>query len=88
MNVFLESLSHLSDSKLLDHLDSLVARDRRTTADLLMAIAEIDERKLWANEACSSMFVFCVRRAGDLQATLGCAHRTSLPGDLRHGLPR
>jgi 5-methylcytosine-specific restriction endonuclease McrA len=62
MNVFLESLSHLSDSKLLDHLDSLVARDRRTTADLLMAIAEIDERKLWANEACSSMFVFCVRR--------------------------
>jgi 5-methylcytosine-specific restriction endonuclease McrA len=62
MKASLESLSHLSDPKLLDHLKGLVNRDRRTTADLLLAIAEIDERKLWARHACPSMFVFCVRR--------------------------
>ena len=56
------SLAHLAEHELLDHFEVLVARDRRTTAQLLVAIAEIDERKLWARHACPSMFVFCVER--------------------------
>jgi len=39
-----------------------VRQDRRLTAQLLATIAEIDERKLWANHACPSMFAFCVER--------------------------
>jgi hypothetical protein len=62
MTTSFDSLAKLSEQKLLDHFASLVARDRRTTAELLVAIAEIDERKLWAARACSSMFTFCMER--------------------------
>jgi 5-methylcytosine-specific restriction endonuclease McrA len=54
--------SQLSEQELLHDFESLVARDRRTTARLLVAIAEIDERKLWARHAFPSMFAFCVER--------------------------
>lgn len=57
-----DALTHLSERELLDHFERLVARDRRTTVDLLVAIAEIDERKIWAKHACSSMFTFCMKR--------------------------
>ncbi len=62
MNTTPNSLARLSEHELLDHFEALVARDRRTTAQLLVAIAEIDERKLWARHACPSMFAFCVER--------------------------
>src|SRR6185369_6483236 len=54
-----DSIAKLSEKELLDHFECLVARDRRTTAALLVAIAE---RKLWARHACSSMFSFCMER--------------------------
>src|SRR6188474_1296455 len=57
-----DSVAKLSEQELLDHFAGLVVRDRRTTAALLVAIAEIDERKLWARHACSSMFSFCMER--------------------------
>ena len=56
------ALAHLCERELLEHFETLVTGDRRTTAQLLVAIAEIDERKLWAKHACQSMFVFCVER--------------------------
>src|SRR6187455_2354081 len=62
MNTTPDALAQLSEHELLSHFESLVARDRRTTAHLLVAIAEIDERKLWATHACPSMFAFCVER--------------------------
>ena len=62
MNTTLDTLTHLSEHELLEHFENLVARDRRTTARLLVAIAEIDERKVWAAHACPSMFAFCVER--------------------------
>ena len=62
MNTTLDTLTHLSEHELLEHFENLVARDRRTTVRLLVAIAEIDERKLWAAHACPSMFAFCVER--------------------------
>src|SRR6185369_16642680 len=62
MTTSFDSIARLSEQELLDHFECLVARDRRTTAALLVAIAEIDERKLWARHACSSMFSFCMER--------------------------
>jgi len=57
-----DSLADLSGRQLLSHFGDLVRRDRLNTAQLLAALVEIDERKLWAKDACSSMFVFCVER--------------------------
>jgi 5-methylcytosine-specific restriction endonuclease McrA len=62
MNTNASAVAQLSEFELLEHFEALVARDRRNTAQLLVAIAEIDERKLWARHACPSMFVFCVER--------------------------
>jgi hypothetical protein len=62
MNTEASALAQMSEIELLDHFETLVARDRRTTVQLLVAIAEIDERKLWAGHAFPSMFAFCVER--------------------------
>jgi 5-methylcytosine-specific restriction endonuclease McrA len=62
MTTSFDTVAILSEQELLGHFASLVVRDRRTTAELLVAIAEIDERKLWAAHACSSMFTFCMER--------------------------
>ena len=56
------SLTDLSGRQLLHHFSDLVGRDRHCTAELLAAIAEIDERRLWAEHACPSMFALCVER--------------------------
>jgi len=56
------SLTILSELQLLNRFGDLVRQDRRHTAHLLAAIVEIDDRKLWAKHACSSMFGFCVER--------------------------
>jgi 5-methylcytosine-specific restriction endonuclease McrA len=55
-------LANLSERQLLNRFSDLVHQDQRHTAQLLTAIAEIDERKLWAKRACPSMFAFCVER--------------------------
>ncbi|MFT5042622.1 MAG: 5-methylcytosine-specific restriction endonuclease McrA [Hyphomicrobiaceae bacterium] len=57
----LAEISQLAEQELLAHFERLVVSDRKNTARLLVAIAEVDERKLWAKRACSSMFVFCMR---------------------------
>ena len=62
MNTTRSTLAQLSESELLERFETLVACERRNTTQLLVAIAEIDERKLWAKHACPSMFVFCVER--------------------------
>jgi 5-methylcytosine-specific restriction endonuclease McrA len=56
-----EKIAQLSEQELLARFERLVADDRANTARLLVAIAEIDERKLWARRACPSMFAFCMR---------------------------
>ena len=56
------SLACVPERELLERFAALVRRDRTNTAHLLAHIAEIDERKLWAKQACSSMFAFCMER--------------------------
>jgi hypothetical protein len=53
-------LTLLTHPQLLNRFDDLVRRDRRCTAEMLGVIAEIDDRKLWAAQACPSMFAFCM----------------------------
>lgn len=57
----LSSLHQLSDTSLLNETVRLAARERGATADLIAAIAEVDARRLYLGEGCSSMFVYCTR---------------------------
>jgi hypothetical protein len=55
------SLLHLDDRALLRDLATLVSQDRATTAKLLAHLAEVDERRLYAQAAYPSMYLYCVR---------------------------
>ncbi len=48
----------ISDDELLRRLSELLSQSRRVEADLVAHIGEIDERRLFAREACSSMFAY------------------------------
>ena len=50
----------LSDDELLRRLSSLVESSRRTQAELVAHIAEVDTRRLFAGEAFPSMFQYCL----------------------------
>lgn len=50
----------MSSSDLLSATQELVRRSRGTEADLLIHLAEIDERKLYLERSYRSMFAFCV----------------------------
>jgi hypothetical protein len=52
-------LHSLSDDELLQGLSEILQQSRRVEADLVAHIGEVDERRLYAREACSSMFVYC-----------------------------
>lgn len=52
-------LRSLPDDELLRRLGALLQQSRRVEADLVAHIGEVDERKLYAREACSSMFAYC-----------------------------
>ena len=58
------ALCALSDDDLLARLTRVVAADRRVTAEVVAHIAEVDRRKLYTREACSSMFTYCTERLG------------------------
>jgi hypothetical protein len=49
----------LSDDELLRRLSALLSQSRRIEWELVAHIAEVDARRLYAREACESMFVYC-----------------------------
>ena len=51
----------LSDRDLLDATVHAVDRERRTTADLLALLAELDTRKLYLGEGYASLFTYCTQ---------------------------
>jgi hypothetical protein len=55
------SLEDLGNSDLLAATHALVQRGCAVEADLLCHLGEVDARRLYLEEACSSMFVYCVR---------------------------
>jgi len=52
-------LSHLSDETLLHDLNILVSRERKTIAELLAHLAEVDARRLYLPSGYSSMHAYC-----------------------------
>jgi hypothetical protein len=52
-------LRALSDDELLRRLSALLETSRRIEWELVAHIGEVDERRLYAREACDSMFVYC-----------------------------
>jgi len=54
------SLVSLSDDELLKQLSALVDRHRRLESEVVAHIAEVDSRKLYLGQACSSMHAYCV----------------------------
>ena len=55
------SLEGLDNPELLAATHALVRRGCAVEADLLRHLGEVDARRLYLEEACSSMFVYCVR---------------------------
>ncbi len=57
----IESLQELTDSELLARVERLVQSERRTTAALVAHLAEIENRKLYLEEGCGSLFSYCTQ---------------------------
>jgi len=55
------TLEGLRSHELLERTHALVRRGRALEAELLRHLGEVDARRLYLEEACSSMFVYCVR---------------------------
>jgi hypothetical protein len=53
--------ARLSDAELLDEIKRLTANERQATAHLIAALAELDARRLYLGEGCSSLFTYCTR---------------------------
>lgn len=51
----------LSDSDLLAQVEQVCAQERRSTAHLVALLMEVDTRKLYAPQGCSSLFTYCVQ---------------------------
>jgi 5-methylcytosine-specific restriction endonuclease McrA len=54
--------AQLSDRDLLDATQRIAGDERRTTAELLALLAELDTRKLYLGEGYSSLFTYCTQR--------------------------
>jgi hypothetical protein len=51
----------LSDDQLLVELKRLANVERRATAELLRCLMEVDSRRLYLREGCSSLFTYCTQ---------------------------
>jgi 5-methylcytosine-specific restriction endonuclease McrA len=55
------SLAAVPDDELLERLSALLRSSRRTEADLVAHIGEVDRRRLYARAAAPSMFAYCTQ---------------------------
>ena len=52
---------HLSDRALIDEVKAAAAHERDATARLVALLAELDARRLYLAEGCSSLFTYCTQ---------------------------
>ena len=57
----LDTAATLSDAELLAAVKRLAANERHATAQLVAHLAEMDARRLYLAEACSSLFTYCTQ---------------------------
>ena len=55
------SPTELSDRELLEAIVRTAQEERRTTVELLTLLAELDARRLYLGEGCSSLFAYCTQ---------------------------
>ena len=56
--------STLSDQDLISEVSRLATSERAATAALIVALAELDVRRLYVDQGYASLFVYCVRALG------------------------
>jgi hypothetical protein len=54
-------LDHVSDADLLARVRRAVAGERQATAHLIALLIELDARRLYLGQGCSSMFSYCTQ---------------------------
>src|SRR3970040_1026893 len=57
----LSAVRHLSNHELVARVKHLAEREREATASLIAHLAELDERRLYLAEGCSSLFTYCTQ---------------------------
>ena len=57
----LGSVNRLSDEALVAKVKHLAAREREATVALIAHLAELDTRRLYLAEGCSSLFMYCTQ---------------------------
>ncbi len=60
----MDALSGLSDAELLERMPKLVLAERAQTADVIEHLLEIDQRRLFLDQACRSLSCYCIERLG------------------------
>lgn len=78
------SLGELTDEQLLARLVGLMRQSNAITAEVLAHIAEVDARKAYRQQACGSMFTYCVERLGMSE---GAAYRRIRVARVARELP-
>jgi hypothetical protein len=58
------SLTSLTDDELIAHLPEARRAERRAVALVIAYLGEVERRRLYLGQACSSMFVYCTERLG------------------------
>ena len=58
------SLSSLSDTDLVTRMRALVLAERAASAEVVEHLIEIDQRRLFLEQACSSLYAYCMERLG------------------------
>src|SRR5688572_3313609 len=56
------NISLLSDGELLERLPVLVGAERESTADVVEYLVEVERRRLYLEQACSSLCTYCQHR--------------------------
>jgi 5-methylcytosine-specific restriction endonuclease McrA len=61
MMKILSSFAHLADDELLVEIRRLATCERQATAQLIASLAELDARRLYLGQGCSSLFTYCTQ---------------------------
>lgn len=61
MTIAFDFIGQLSDHDLLAHIQRAAAHERRTTAELIALLMELDSRRLYLAQGCSSLFTYCTQ---------------------------
>ena len=57
----MKTYSSLTDQELLIEVARLAHHEREVTAQLIASLAEVDSRRLYLGEGCSSLFTYCTQ---------------------------